>query len=116
MSKNTTLGLEENIESALSYVLGPATGIVFLVLEKENKNVKFHAMQSTVYIGILMVLNFIVNIFCGIPIIGFIAGLVSWALGIITFVSIVYLAYMAFQGKMFKIPYIGDTVWEKINK
>jgi len=36
-NSNTTLGLDENIAGLLCYVLGWITGIVFLVLEKENK-------------------------------------------------------------------------------
>lgn len=116
MSKNTSLGMEENIESALSYVLGPLTGIVLLVLEKENKNVRFHAMQSTIFIGGLLILNFVLSLFRWIPLLGWLFGLINWALGIVIIVAIVYLAYMAYQGKIFKIPYIGETIWHNINK
>jgi len=48
MGEKTSLGLDENIEGALCYVLGWLTGIVFFVLEKDNRFVKFHAMQSIV--------------------------------------------------------------------
>lgn len=44
----TALGIDENIEGLLCYVLGFLTGILFLVLEKDNKFVRFHAMQSIV--------------------------------------------------------------------
>ncbi len=41
----TSMGVEENIAAVLCYVVGWITGIVFLVLEKENKFVRFHAFQ-----------------------------------------------------------------------
>ena len=47
MSK-TSLNIEENIEALLCYVLTWVTGLLFLILEKDNKFVKFHAMQSII--------------------------------------------------------------------
>ena len=41
-----TFGLDENIASAACYVLGWLTGIIFFLMEKDNKTVRFHAMQS----------------------------------------------------------------------
>ena len=40
---------------ALAYLLGPITGILFLLMEKGNKFVRFHAMQSTILFGGLFV-------------------------------------------------------------
>lgn len=37
----TSLGLEENIAGALCYLLAWLTGIIFFMLEKDNKFVKF---------------------------------------------------------------------------
>ena len=61
MAKSAFLNLDENVAAAVSYVLGPFTGIPALVMEKENKFVRFHAMQSTITIGILMVINCIID-------------------------------------------------------
>jgi len=36
-------GLEPNVAAALSYVLGAISGIIFLLIEKEDKFVRFHA-------------------------------------------------------------------------
>lgn len=41
-----TFGLDENVASAACYVLGWLTGIIFFLMEKDNKTVRFHAMQS----------------------------------------------------------------------
>ena len=50
-------GLPENVAGALAYVLGPVTGVLFLVLEKKSKFVRFHAMQSLITFGGLFVIG-----------------------------------------------------------
>ena len=48
--------LDANVAAALSYLVGFVTGIIFLLVEKENKFVRFHAMQSTLlFVGIVAV-------------------------------------------------------------
>ena len=42
----TSTGLAPHVAGALAYVLGPITGVVFLVIEKDNRFVRFHAAQS----------------------------------------------------------------------
>ena len=110
MSK-TTLGLEENVEGALCYLLGVMTGIVFLVLEKESDFVKFHAMQSLVTFLSLIIIMIIVVI--TIPFVGIIIGLlinlvgfVFWAVGM----------YKAYQGERYKFPVFGDIAESLLKK
>src|SRR3989338_4132014 len=91
----------ETLMAALAYLLGFITGIIFLLIEKDNKFVRFHAMQSTILFIALFIVNVILTItFIGlllVPIVGLI-GLVLWLV----------LMYMAFTGKKFKLPVIGD--------
>ena len=42
-------GLTPNIASLLSYICMPITSIVFILVEKENADVKFHAWQGTAF-------------------------------------------------------------------
>ena len=51
----TSTGLDENIAGLLCYVLGWISGIIFFLLESENKFVRFHAVQSIVTFGIITV-------------------------------------------------------------
>ena len=53
-SNNT--GLPKKTASALAYVLGPITGVIFLMIEKD-KVVRFHAMQSIVVFLSLFILQ-----------------------------------------------------------
>ncbi len=67
----TSLGLEENIEGVLCYLLGFITGIAFYLLEKENKFVRFHAMQSIIVFGALFILQrAFILLFIFIPFLG----------------------------------------------
>jgi len=95
-------GLEPHLAATIAYVLGAITGLTLLVLEKQDRYVRFHAMQSTITFLSVAVLHFIL---IGVPIIG-------WALYLPFIVGVallwVLLMYNAFNGKMYKLPYIGD--------
>ncbi len=112
-------GLAPNIASLLCYICAPITGIVFLLIEKENNDVKFHAWQSLVfgiaYIAIVIILEILAAIL----------GMIASVLGIIVgfFIPIVMLAAFivwvvclvkAYQGERWRIPIIGDFAAKKV--
>ena len=55
----TSSGMQANVAGLLCYLLGVITGIIFILIEKENKFVRFHAMQSIIVFGGLFVINMI---------------------------------------------------------
>ena len=93
-------GLSKNTAAALSYVLGPITGVIFLVLEKDPF-VRFHAMQSiVVFTGLFIldwVLIFTVVLALLVPLVG-ILGFVLWLL----------LIYKSWQGDEWEVPVLGN--------
>ena len=108
VKKNTALGLDENVEGALCYVLGFITGIVFLIMEKDNKFVKFHAVQSIATFLPLMVIGWIISsMFWSFSMI-WIAGMLSSVLFLIELILWLVLMMKAFQGEKFKLPIVGD--------
>jgi len=109
-NRKTSLGLDENIEGLLCYVLGWITGIVFLVLEKENKFVKFHAMQSLVTFLVLFVVSLVIGM---IPFVGVI---ISPLIGLLGLILWILLMYTAFKGERFKLPIVGDFAEKQISK
>ena len=111
MSGKSVFDLDEKIAGLLTYVLCFFSGIFFLIAEKENKFVRFHALQSTVWFLFLLVLTFVVNLFWWIPLLG---GLLAWIVRLVWLVSWIYLMYMAYKGATFKIPVLGDAVWNQI--
>ncbi len=101
MNKSST-GLEENIAGLLCYVLGWVSGLVFILIEKENKFVRFHAMQSIIVFGALTIASFILG---WVPVIGgFLTG-VLWLLGVVLWIVLMVKAY---QGTRYKLPLSGE--------
>ena len=100
----------QNVMGAAAYLLGPITGIAFLLIEKNNKFVRFHAMQSTILFGTLFVVNFGLGF---IPLLGWLAGLV---LSLAAFVLWIVLMWKAFNGEEYELPYIGKIVRDQLGK
>jgi uncharacterized membrane protein len=98
----TSMNLDENVASLLCYVLGWITGLIFFLVEKENKMVRFHAMQSIVVFGSITVVSIIVG---WIPFVGYIIGVL---LSILALVLWILLMIKAYQGEKYKLPIAGD--------
>jgi uncharacterized membrane protein len=100
--EKTSSGLEANVAGLLCYVLGWVSGLVFILIEKENKFVRFHAMQSIIVFGALTVANFILS---WIPVIG---GFLVWVIGLLGLVLWIVLMIKAYQGATYKLPWAGN--------
>lgn len=101
-------GMQANLAALLSYLLGFITGIIFYVVEKDNKFVRFHAMQSIMTFGALFVLN---TILVFVPVIGW--GLMS-IVSMATLILWIILMAKAYQGEKFKLPIVGDMAEKQI--
>lgn len=106
--EKSSTGLEANLAGALTYLLGPITGILFLVLEKDSKFVRFHAMQSTITFLALFVVSVVLGM---IPFLGW---LVLFFVQLAAIVLWVFLMFKAFQGEKFKLPTIGDLAERQV--
>ncbi|RUT43313.1 hypothetical protein EJP82_20385 [Paenibacillus anaericanus] len=106
----STTGLDPKVAGLLCYLGAFITGIIFLVVEKENRFVKFHALQSIIVFGSLTVVNIVLGL---IPIIG---TIVSFILTPLTFILWIVLMLLALQGKQFKLPIAGDIAEQQMNK
>lgn len=112
-TQNDTTGLDHNIASMMCYILFPLTGIAFLVVEKKDQRVRFHAWQSIFLFGGLVVsvlalwiLEAILGALAGFlgAIVGFLVKLVflgGFALWVVSVVK-------SYQGETWKIPVIGE--------
>ena len=108
----TSTGIEPNIAAALSYMLGLITGIIFLVLEKDNKYVRFHAAQSIATSVIIIVISIgvsmVSSVLVFIPVLGWLAVLIlTLGLSIGTFILWVLLMIKAYQGEEWELPVAG---------
>src|SRR5213593_1032232 len=129
--QQSSTGLASNVAAALGYIW--IVGLIFFFIEKENKFIRFHAMQSVLYgalwlvvMIVLAVLSAIIAIITGVAsaaagdaggIIGLLFSLISliiWLVVPLIYVGgLIFGAVKGYQGKMFKFPVIGNMA-EKI--
>ncbi len=128
--KNTSLNMEENVASALCYVLVWLTGIIFFFVEKKSKTVKFHAMQSILTFLPLTIIGWVVG-WLGTPSVSWSGGgywgysynpgipaliYLSWAIYAVTIILWILLIFKAYSGEKFKVPIIGNIAEKQANK
>jgi len=101
--EKTSTGLEANVAGLLCYVGWWISGLVFILIEKENKFVRFHAMQSIIVFSILHAAMIVLS---WIPIIG--GGLLG-LIGLLSFILWIVLMIKAYQGRTYKLPWAGNV-------
>ncbi len=100
-----TFGLDENVASLLCYLVVWITGIIFYLVEKDNKIVKFHALQSVLTFLPLNIIYWILGYMVWWSGIAYVLALF---VGIIMFILWIVLMIKAYQGEKFKLPIVGD--------
>lgn len=123
--KTKTLGLDYSVAGLLAYLpiccINVITSIIWLVSEpKENKVLRFHALQSLLLVGVCIIVGVVFWILGFVLAVGasqsatvgvgggFLLLLIELVVsGVIFIVDIVALV-KAYQGQIWKIPVIGD--------
>jgi uncharacterized membrane protein len=130
--------MDPKVAAALSYIW--IVGVIFFIMEKENKFVRFHALQSilfgvanTVVMIVLVIIATILTVVFSIGaaaaasggadafsgLIGLVVSLiwlVCWLIGLAMFIGLIYAAVKAYQGHTFKLPIIGNMAEKMVNK
>ncbi len=108
---STSTGLNGRTEALLSYVLGWFSGLIFFVIERKNRFVRFHAAQSFIFFGIVSVVYIVIRLLSIIPVLGF---LLSPVLGCATLILLipaaliwVLLMIQAYRGVTIRLPIVG---------
>ena len=106
-------GMEENLASALCYLAGWITGVLFLVLAPYNTNrtIRFQAFQS-IFLAIAMIPVWIVvgivgAILAHIPVINIIAAFLFPLIGLAFFGLWIFLMFKAYNKEKIVLPIIG---------
>lgn len=103
----TSTGINANVAGLLCYLLGFVSGIIFLIIEQENRFVRFHALQSVLAFGFLFVFKIIASF---IPFLGW---LLIPLIGIVAFILWIVLMVKAYKGEYFKVPIVGNMAEQK---
>ncbi|GHO74847.1 hypothetical protein KSD_26180 [Ktedonobacter sp. SOSP1-85] len=112
-----SINMQPNVAAGLAVIFGWISGLVFFLIEKQNRFVRFYAMQSILFSGAIFVINIILSIATGtLPSgVALALGCASSILWIAFFVGWLITLINAFQGKTFKLPVIGDLAEKYVN-
>lgn len=111
-SETSSTGLPPNTAAALAYLAWWLSGLLFFLVERESRFVKFHAAQSLVGLGAVFVISLTLGVFALAALFisaaafkvllyasyaAFALGIVAWAVCIVR----------AWQGEAFELPWAG---------
>ena len=111
-------GMADNAASALCYVLGLITGILFLVLEPYNKNrtVRFHAFQSIFLSVAVIIISIALGIF-DVMILHLMGWWLVWMVSLLVrlafFALWIYMIVTTYQGRTTVLPIIGPLAQQQ---
>jgi uncharacterized membrane protein len=111
-NQKSALGLDANVTALLGYIIW-IVALVVVLIDKENKFVRFHAIQSLLYTAAIVIafiaLTIVATFFAFISYtLASIVSMLSLLVWLAALVGIIVLAIKSFQGTMFKLPIIGD--------
>jgi uncharacterized membrane protein len=125
----SSTGLDENVAALLAYIFGWLSGLIFLLLEKDSRLVRFHAMQSILLNVLFAVIAFVLWIVTFIfvliasqvaGVLGTIVTLLATLLWIVFCIGLLIAWVMclikAYQFQFFKLPVIGNFAEKFVTK
>jgi len=117
----SSTGLDENIAALLSYVFTWVSGLIFFLIEKDSRFVRFHAMQSILLGASALIIGFVLwfvwvvaaIIFAQISdvlgsLVGLVLGLLLFVFYIGILIAVILCLIKAYQKQYFKLPVIGN--------
>ena len=120
-TNKSSTGLDENVAALLSYIFGWLSGLIFFLMEKDSRLVRFHAMQSILLNVAALILGFVLwflwvfGVIISASINETLGSLVGLVLGLLLFVfwvglliAVVLCLVKAYQKQYFKLPVIGN--------
>jgi len=131
--KTSFMNLDSNLGAMLCYILnfvcclGLVLSIIFVITEKENRFVKFHAVQSLFLAALQIAVGLVIGILgliLSLALNAFDLAWLAWILilGLRFILLLIFLALWimggikAYGGQWYKLPIIGEFAWKTVNK
>ena len=131
--KTSFMNLDSNVGAMLCYILnfvcclGLVLAIIFAITEKENRFVKFHAVQSLFLAALQIAVGIVIGILgliLSLALNAFDLAWIAWILilGLRFILLLIFLALWimggvkAYGGQWYKLPIIGEFAWKTVNK
>jgi uncharacterized membrane protein len=120
MQTASSTGLAPRTAATLAYAAWWITGLIFVVLEREDRFVRFHAAQSVVTFGTIALLIIGFGLLAGISLsflpsafaVLLVAAAVAWVCGVALWLV---LMWKAASGDAFRIPLAADWADRLVN-
>ena len=131
--KTSFMNLDSNVGAMLCSILnfvcclGLVLAIIFAITEKENRFVKFHAVQSLFLAALQIAVGIVIGILgliLSLALNAFDLAWIAWILilGLRFILLLIFLALWimggvkAYGGQWYKLPIIGEFAWKTVNK
>ena len=119
-NQKSAIGLDGNLTAAIGYPIG-IIALILIFIEKDNKFVRFHAIQSLLW-GLLMTIVVIAIAIVGTVVAlaaGAASGTLGWIVGAVVVLlyiawliaalgGLIYAAVKAYGNNLFKLPVVGN--------
>jgi uncharacterized membrane protein len=117
----SSTGLDENVAALLAYLFNWVSGLIFFLIEKDSRLVRFHAMQSilltasAIVVGVVLYIAWIVitialammsDVLASLG--GLVIGLLIFAFWVCVLIAFILCMIKAYQKQYFKLPVIGN--------
>jgi uncharacterized membrane protein len=128
----TSVGLDANVASMICYLtmfcclLGIIISLVFFLVEKTNRLLRFHAMQALLFGAVIVILGIVFKILAVLvevamgDMIGLLGSLGLFAVRVLILlilaIPLILAAIKSYQGQYYKLPIIGNIAWNIVNK
>jgi uncharacterized membrane protein len=128
-AQQSSFGLSPNLAALICYIWIPITSILILVTEKENRMVRFHAWQSiflgcgfgalsivlSIVIGVVMLVAGVISPYAGILV--SVLSLLVWMILALVMLGVwIFCLVKAYQGAVYRLPFIGKFAEQVANK
>ena len=126
------MGIDANLASMLCYLtmiccgLGIIVSLIFVIIEKTSRLVRFHAVQGLLFGGVWIVVGIafkFLSVLVDLALGDTIGVMAFWGLLLVrVFVALVLLIFLilaavkSYQGQYYKLPIIGNIAWSIVNK
>ncbi|MBA7508277.1 hypothetical protein ES705_00203 [subsurface metagenome] len=107
-NKKSSTGMEPKIAVLLAYLFSWLGGLIIWLIEKENKFVKWNALQALILGIIEAIIVILMIIFGWIPFIGWLFVVIGWLALVAILVAVIIAIVKAFSGETFRIPGISS--------
>jgi uncharacterized membrane protein len=107
----TDMGMAPNLAALLCYLplcCIPIVAVVAIVVEKRNRFVRFHALQSLLLAAASILVFGALGAVSMVPVVGMLAAIVAPLLGLAVLALVVFLMVKAYNNEEYELPVIGE--------